>query len=106
MLVKFTSKSAASVSMFEKDATQLIKLMGHTGTIPSAIRDRDVADKLAKLESALQGDPEDLVDDEDKTEDDEPPVPINRRAYPLLELLRAAVSNNENVMWDYDNGVF
>lgn len=106
MLVKFTSKSAASVSMFEKDAARLIKLMGHTGTIPSAIRDRDVADKLAKLESALQGDPEDLVDDTDKDEDDEPPVPINRRAYPLIELLRAAVSNNENVMWEYDNGVF
>lgn len=106
MLVKFTSKSAASVSMFEKDATQLIKLMGHTGTIPSAIREKDVAEKLAALESALQEDLTDLVDDADKAEDDEPPVPINRRAYPLIELLQAAVSNKENVMWDYASGAF
>lgn len=106
MLVKFTSKSAASVSMFEKDAIRLIKLMGHTGTIPSAIRDKDVAEKLATLESALQGDLTDLADDTERSEDDEPPVPINRRAYPLLELMRSAVSNEENVMWDYANGAF
>lgn len=106
MLVKFTSKSAASVSMFEKDASQLIKLMGHSGTIPSAIRDKDVAEKLSSLENALQGDLAGLSDDSATTEDEEPPVPINRRAYPLIELLRAAISNKENVMWDYDKGVF
>lgn len=106
MLVKFTSKSAASVSMFEKDAGQLLKLMGHSGTIPSAIRGKDVADRLATLESALQGDPDDLTDDTVRTEDDEPPVPINRRAYPLIELLRTAVATNENVAWDYTSGAF
>lgn len=106
MLVKFTSKSAVSVSMFEKDAAQLIKLMGHSGTIPSAIREKDVAEKLATLESALQEDIADLVDDADKTEDDEPPIPVNRRAYPLIELLQAAVANKENVMWDYASGAF
>ncbi|CAA6825301.1 MAG: Unknown protein [uncultured Thiotrichaceae bacterium] len=106
MLVKFTSKSAASVSMFEKDAVRLMKLMGHSGTIPSAVRDKDVAEKLATLESALQGDLTDLVDDSAQSEDDEPPIPIDRRAYPLIELLRTAAATKENVSWDYASGAF
>lgn len=108
MLVKFTSKSAASVSMFEKDAAQLLKLMGHSGTIPSAIREADVAERLSTLETALQTDTATKLDEAAAVEakdDDEPPVPINRRAYPLLELMRAAVENQQKVAWDYDRGI-
>ena len=104
MLVRFTSKSAASVSMFEKDATSLLKLMGHSGTIPSAIRAQDVADRLATLEKALTGDVS--AYEESAKEDEEPPVPINRRAYPVIELLRTAIATNESVMWDYERGAF
>lgn len=106
MLVRFTSKASASVSMFEKDATSMLKMMGHSGTIPSAIRSQDVAARLHTLEEALkvaaekEMPPKDFDDDED-----EAPVPVNRRAYPLLELLRAAISGNEDVMWDYDHSV-
>lgn len=110
MLVKFTSKAAAGVSMFEKDAGQLLKLMGHSGTIPSAIREADVAERLATLEAALQDDATTTRLDEAAVaateEEDEPPVPINRRAYPLLELMRAAVEGGEMVAWDYDRGIF
>ena len=105
MLVRFTSKSAASVSMFEKDATRMLRLMGHSGTIPSAIRAKDVAERLATLEKALAVEvakPEEPA----KSADEEAPVPINRRAYPLMELMRAAIATDENVMWDYEHGAF
>nr|CAA6799665.1 MAG: Unknown protein [uncultured Thiotrichaceae bacterium] len=106
MLVKFTSKSASSVSMFEKDAGQLLKLMGCSGTIPSAIREEDVAEKLATLERALQVDDVDAENEAAASDDDEPAVPMNRRAYPLIELLNTAISTKKNVNWDYDRGIF
>lgn len=103
MLVRFTSKSAASVSMFEKDAARLLKLMGHSGTIPGAIRAKDVAERLATLEKALSVD---VPEEPARSEDEEPPVPINRRAYPLMELMRTAIATDENVMWEYEHGAF
>jgi mannose/cellobiose epimerase-like protein (N-acyl-D-glucosamine 2-epimerase family) len=103
MLVRFTSKSAASVSMFEKDAALMLKLMGHSGTIPSAIRAKDVADRLATLEKALAAE---APVQEAATEDDEPPIPASRRAWPLTELLRAAIATDEDVMWDYEHSAF
>lgn len=105
MLVRFTSKSAASVSMFEKDAARLLKFMGHSGTIPSAIRAKDVAERLATLEKALAVDtPE--PEEPARSEDEEPPVPISHRAYPLMELMRTAIATDENVMWEYEHGAF
>ncbi|PIE00646.1 MAG: hypothetical protein CSA79_02785 [Thiothrix nivea] len=103
MLVRFTSKSAASVSMFEKDAALMLKLMGHSGTIPGAIRAKDVADRLATLETTLA---DKAPVQEISHDEDEPPIPASRRAYPLIELMRAAINTDEDVMWDYERGAF
>lgn len=105
MLVRFISKSAASVSMFEKDAALMLKLIGHSGTIPGAIRAKDVADRLATLEAAVAVDVSEQAEGADH-EDDEPVVPTSRRAYPLMELMRAAIANGEDVMWDYEHSAF
>ena len=105
MLVRFTSQSAASVSMFEKDAASLLKMMGHSGTIPSAIRCQDVSARLQTFEDALKKAAEAEMPPP-KDDDEVPYVPVNRRAYPLLELLRVAVSNEQEVMWDYERGMF
>ncbi|QLQ32836.1 MAG: DUF1840 domain-containing protein [Candidatus Thiothrix singaporensis] len=109
-MIRFTSPAGASVSMFDKDAKALIRMMGHSGAVPSAIRAEDVAEALQNLTNALkteeekdqdgqQGKPQ-QQDEEDKR------VSVNVRAYPLLELLNAAVAKQKNVMWEQDHSLF
>ena len=106
MLVRFTSKASSSVSMFEKDAASMLKLMGHSGTIPSAIRAKDVASRLATMEANLEeAAAAELPPNYENDDEEEIIVPVKRRAYPLLELIRSAVDQNEEVMWDYEHSV-
>lgn len=107
-MIRFTSPAAASVSMFEKDAKTFIRLMGHSGTVPSAIRAEDVASALERLETALQAETAQTeaptkapVDNSEDTA-----VSANVRAYPLLQLLKAAIAKQKNVMWEHDKSFF
>ncbi|WGZ94007.1 MAG: DUF1840 domain-containing protein [Candidatus Thiothrix putei] len=107
-MIRFTSPAAASVSMFEKDAKALIRMMGHSGTIPSAIRAEDVATALQCLEAALKAEAAqtDATTKQPPADAEETAVSTNVRAYPLLELLRAAVAKQKNVMWEQDKAFF
>ncbi|MDQ5769063.1 DUF1840 domain-containing protein [Thiothrix subterranea] len=104
-MIRFTSPAAASVSMFEKDAKALIRMMGHSGTIPSAIRAEDVATALQCLEAALKAQAS-QSDDASKQDAEDSAVSSNVRAYPLLELLKAAIAKQKNVMWEQDKAFF
>jgi hypothetical protein len=109
-MIRFTSPAGASVSMFEKDAKALIRMMGHSGTIPSAIRADDVAAALHQLEAALKTEEaKDQTTQEGKPQAhaaEEKAVSVNVRAYPLLELLKAAMTKQKNVMWEQDKSFF
>jgi hypothetical protein len=101
MLVKFDSKVGA-LTMFGDVAVQLLKLMGHSGTVPSAILAPDIPAALERLTRALdQGAslPPGPNDEEDRREG-RTPVALRQRAYPLIELLERAAKNNADVMWD------
>ena len=52
MLVNFDSKVGA-LTMFGDVAVQLLKLMGHSGTVPSAILAPDIPAALDRLKRAL-----------------------------------------------------
>jgi len=109
MLVTFHTKRHANITMFGDVAKQLLELLGHSGTVPSAIKAEDVPAALARLEAALaQRKAADATDAADVPKDDrgrvdyDAPrkVTLSQRAVPLLELLRAAVANKAHVMWD------
>ena len=105
MLVTFRTKAYASITMFGDVAKQLLELMGHSGTIPSAINAEDVPAALARLEAAIEQrgatDAADLAaSDRGRDARDGPrKVTLSQRAVPLLELLRAAAAQKANVMW-------
>lgn len=109
-MIRFTSPAGASVSMFDKDAKALIKMMGHSGTIPSAIRAEDIPAALHQLEAALQTEETktNQTKEEQPIKDDseEKSVGVNVRAYPLIELLKAAMAKEKNVMWEKDSSFF
>lgn len=107
MIVTFRTEAHADILMFGDIAVQLLKLMGHSGTVPGALLAEDVPAALERLQAALAVQPEappekpDRVDDDDDDNDEsECPVPFAHRALPLIELLAAAATAHCNVMWD------
>lgn len=103
MLITFRSSAYADITMFGEVAIQLLKLMGHSGTIPGALMPQDIPVALAQLKSAIarlereQSTQQPGWDDDD---DEPPPVALSHRALPLIELLQAAVKEDVPVMWD------
>lgn len=100
MLVTFSSRPSADITMFGDIAISLIKLMGHTGTVPSAFSAEDVPAALVLLEAAVEEakqlpEPEVAIDDEEEVS----AVGLPQRALPLIKMLRAAVSDKSYVMW-------
>jgi hypothetical protein len=102
MLVTFKTKAHADITMFGDVAIKLLRLMGHSGTIPSAVKAEDVPSRLAQLKRAIDAEPEVAADNEPKDRDAEaaPPVSLRQRAYPLIQLFEAAARSGADVMWD------
>ena len=98
MLVTFHSKAWTSVTMFGGVAVTLLRMMGHSGTVPSALPARDVPAALDQLQQKLgvaepaPGIPYD--------EGDEPQVALRARAYPLIQMLRACAREDADVLWE------
>lgn len=103
MLLTFKSDAYADITMFGDVAQQLLRMMGHSGTVPGAILAKDVPAVLDRLTRAI--DTEKAVapapspgDIPDKDVDDQA-VSLTYRALPLIELLTAAAEKNCDVMW-------
>ncbi|HVY07750.1 MAG TPA: DUF1840 domain-containing protein [Burkholderiales bacterium] len=98
MLVKFDS-DAGSFTMNGDIAVQLLRAMGHSGTVPSAILARDIPAALTRLKSAVSAAPETPDDKDDDEDRADAPVSLRQRAFPLIDLLSRAVEKNAEVMW-------
>lgn len=104
MLVTFTCKAYADITMFGDVALSMLKMMGHSETVPGAILAEDVPAALDRLKIAIEkvkaaatpSVPEDARHDDP---DEQQPVSPAHRALPLIELLTAAASENCDVMW-------
>lgn len=97
MLVTFSCPVHADITLFGDVAIRLLKLMGHSGTVPGALLAQDVPAARAKLEAAVS-----TTDETEQTEDDdngEPAVSLRHRALPLIELLRDAEREQVDVLW-------
>lgn len=54
MLVTFTTKDYADITMFGEIALSLLKMMGHSGSVPGAILAEDVPVSLSRLTAAIE----------------------------------------------------
>ncbi|HCE09691.1 MAG TPA: DUF1840 domain-containing protein [Oxalobacteraceae bacterium] len=112
MLVTFKSKAAAEVVMYEEHAKRLLNLLqkdARRGVITSA----EAADAINKLEAEIAESKVHPTSEEMKRDvaahhgsggdnnDHEAAdfVSFSTRAYPLLEMLRAALKGGNDVMW-------
>jgi len=99
-MIKFDSK-VGSITMFDEVGQQLLKLMGHSGTVPSALLAKDIAPALNRLKAGVQAAPAPAATQDDAEEDarEEPRVSLHQRAYPLIDLLTRAAEREADVTW-------
>lgn len=108
MLVNFKSKAAAEVLMYEAHAKPILDLLGKS-LERGVITAEETADAIHRIEAEIserkqtQGtQPEGAGERSDEQDDDAARsdyVSFGTRAYPLLEMLRAANRQQTFVMW-------
>ena len=85
--------------MFGDVAVHLLKMMGHSGTIPGALLAADIPDALQRLEKALENPPALPARPDNSDDDKESRVSVYQRAFPLVQLLKDAAAQKVDVMW-------
>lgn len=112
MLITFTSKAAAEVTMYKEHAKRILDLLGkdvNRGVITAAeaphaveILDKEIAEtRMHHASDDVQRDVNahhsEAADDSDH--EGMEVVSFATRAYPLLEMLRAASKGGNDVLW-------
>ncbi|MDO9311177.1 MAG: DUF1840 domain-containing protein [Nitrosomonas sp.] len=100
MLVTFTTDAHANITMFEGDALTMLKMMGHSATVPGAILAADVPAALSRLTAAIDAEKISSPVENENEDTDEPVVSMTNRGLPLIDLLTAAAKAGCNVMWN------
>lgn len=78
-------------------ALKMLKMMGHSATVPGAILAEDVPTALDLLKTAINSG--ELLPQAQGSDEDEQDISMIHRGLPLINLLTAAVKANCNVMW-------
>ena len=95
MLVTFTTDAYADITMFGDVAINMLKMMGHSGTVPSAILAADVPAALNRLSAAIDA----TKASTPAMETDKPPISMANRALPLIALLKAAAKAKTDIIF-------
>jgi len=110
MLIKFTTRFG-HLLMQGEPALALLRLAGHSGTVPSAVLEADLSAFLARLQTGLElrGDeyspapaPAEEGDnaESDPEEPRERPVKLRLRAVPFVEMIETAIRQQADLMWE------
>lgn len=94
VIVTFTTDVYADTIMFGDVALAMLKMMGHSETVPGAILAADVPEVLNRLKAAV--DAKKALPTKGM---DESGVSLAHRAMPLIDLLTAAAKAEVDVMW-------
>jgi hypothetical protein len=85
----------------------LLRLGGHSGTVPSAVLAAELPGFLESLRRGLDLHGDELSPtpplDPERREDDEPrerPVSLRHRAVPLVDMVQTAIARQSDLMWD------
>ncbi len=103
MLITFKT-DVGNISMFKDVALRMIKMMGHSETIPGAILAKDLPSALDHLENALAKEvpapPNEKDNDDENDDNSEPAINLNQRAVPLINLLKNAAEKDCDLLWE------
>lgn len=101
MLVTFSTNAYADITFFGDVALAMLKMMGHSATVPGAIVAEDVPTALSSLTAAIEAAKAASSEAGNRVDKhaEEAPVSLSHRALPLIALLDAAVKAKTYVMW-------
>ena len=107
MPITFKSKHSPDILMLDAVGLSLLKLMGHSATVPGSLAAQDIAAALSHLQAAVSAAPTQVLEvdrhkDQDQRESDQSDQDVNlaQRAGPLIAMLKTALSNGEYVIWE------
>jgi uncharacterized protein DUF1840 len=108
MIVKFSARNG-QLAMFGDAALSMLRMLGHSGSIPGAILAADLPQALQRLQAGIVRDgdtpsPEPGADAPHRAGEDEeqrrPPVTLRMRSVPLVELIEGAIARGSDLMWE------
>lgn len=105
MIYEFKSRATGSIIMTEPVGNALLEAIGREPAPQGAITTEQMPDAIAKLEALSAANP---PVDPDEVSTGEPgdaegprevPVSLSQRAFPLIEMLRAALKAGKDITW-------
>jgi hypothetical protein len=96
-LITFSCDAYENISYFNDVAKNLLSLMGHSGTVPGAMKANEVSQALSRLQQNLGRDKTSAPRQDN--DEEELQISLRKRAIPLIGMLEAAVKKNCDVMW-------
>ena len=99
MLVTFFCDAYENITYLGDIAQRLLKMMGHSGTLPGAILAQDVPAALSSLQQGIAKQKGNLISSKLIHDEEEPEISLAHRALPLVNLLEAAKKAECNVMF-------
>ena len=96
-MITFRCDAYENISYFNDVAKSLLSLMGHSGTVPGALKAEEVANALSNLQKGLGN--KSSLSEQDDDDDNEPKIGLAKRAIPLISLLQAAIKKECDVLW-------
>ena len=105
MLYKFRSKAGGDVIMMGPTGDQMLSLLGRSPAPQGIITKADMAAAIAALEKAVSDDEATFAASvaEAKNAGEAAPkrsgIQLHQRAAPLLDLMRHALRENEDIVW-------
>ncbi|HYC45462.1 MAG TPA: DUF1840 domain-containing protein [Burkholderiales bacterium] len=100
MLVRFDSK-VGTLTTFGDVAVKLLRLMGQSGGVPGAILAADIPAAVERLRAGVGAERE-PARASSRDSEEEPPVNLSQRAFPLIELLERAAESGADVIWEQE----
>jgi hypothetical protein len=98
-LVIFRSRAASAIIMYSDAAQRLLELIGKPMSERGVITVDQIDDALAKLQHAIDTEGKAPPGDAHEDHSASAHVGLRQRAYPLLEMLRAARRSKVDVTW-------
>jgi len=107
MIVNFSTRFDR-LTMFSEPALTLLRMLGHSATLPGAMLAAELPAALARLRAALElsghvpspAPPPGQHQDAEDRRDDERLVDLSTRAVPLISMIERAIAGRSDLMWD------
>ena len=107
MIYKFKSKAAGDVIMMQPNGDQVLRILGKAPGGKGIVTVDELPAAIAALEAAIgagvgAGDPKPAgndIDDDERSATAAEAVSLQRRAWPLLEMMKASLAARADVVW-------